>query len=603
MASPTARRLADLLGLLNASTNIAKSFTSLQSANYQNYIKTSSLVEAIDGVRGNAGAAVRGAVVEAEKATTVTTPENFGTSSAETVAQIVTRPTAIGTSSPSEPSLGSSTPISASSSVPFTPSPSLLSEPILDDQPTYLTSLFITNRNPQQSLRKLKESRIPTSRVSRLWHYGSLVTGLGVGAATESLRRATGFSKNDASILLTDANIDLLVAKLTQMRGAALKFGQLLSIQGVSSGNNPGDGTEIVSPHLENVLLRVHDSANYMPMWQMEVGRQVLTTELGSSWSDLFTSFSPIPMAAASIGQVHAATLRSNGVPVAIKIQYPGVFSSIDADLRNLKMLVTFGRLLPPGMYLDNTIKVMRTELANECDYIREAESMERFGRLLESDRTFRVPKVFKEASTGMVLTSERMEGGVLSGAVEEGQEIGTNLLRLCLRELFKFRFMQTDPNWSNFFYNRKTNQIELIDFGASREFDKRFIDLYLHVLQAATMGDREACWHYSKEMGFVTGYETELMRDAHIDSVMTLGEPFRLDSPPIYDFGMQTVTARVRDTIPVMLRHRLTPPPDETYSLHRKLSGAFLLCSKLGSRIDTKRVFAEETKGYVFDE
>lgn len=101
------------------------------------------------------------------------------------------------------------------------------------------------------------------------------MTGLGVGAAAESLRRATGFSKNDTSVLLTDPNMDLLVAKLTQMRGAALKFGQLLSIQGVSSGNNPGDGTEIVSPQLEKVLLKVHDSANYMPKWQMEVGRRL----------------------------------------------------------------------------------------------------------------------------------------------------------------------------------------------------------------------------------------------------------------------------------------------------------------------------------------
>ncbi|RUP51445.1 hypothetical protein BC936DRAFT_148128 [Jimgerdemannia flammicorona] len=90
-------------------------------------------------------------------------------------------------------------------------------------------------------------------------------------------------------------------------------------------------------------------------------------------------------------------------------------------------------------------------------------------------------------------------------------------------------------------------------------------------------------------------------MRNAHISSVMTLGEPFRQDGPAVYDFGTQTVTARVRDIIPVMMRHRLTPPPDETYSLHRKLSGAFLLCSKLGSRVDTKKVFAEETGGYVF--
>lgn len=84
-------------------------------------------------------------------------------------------------------------------------------------------------------------------------------------------------------------------------------------------------------------------------------------------------------------------------------------------------------------------------------------------------------------------------------------------------------------------------------------------------------------------------------MKEAHIDSVMVLGEPFRSDAPEMYDFSTQTVTARVRDTIPVMLRHRLTPPPDETYGLHKKLSGAFLLCTKLSSAFDTKRVWKEE--------
>jgi aarF domain-containing kinase len=84
-------------------------------------------------------------------------------------------------------------------------------------------------------------------------------------------------------------------------------------------------------------------------------------------------------------------------------------------------------------------------------------------------------------------------------------------------------------------------------------------------------------------------------MREAHIDSVMVLGEPFRHDTPDLYDFSTQTVTARVRDTIPVMLQHRLTPPPDETYGLHKKLSGAFLLCTKLHSTFDTKKVWKEE--------
>lgn len=156
---------------------------------------------------------------------------------------------------------------------------------------------------------------------------------------------------------------------------------------------------------------------------------------------------------------------------------------------------------------------------------------------------------------------------------------------------------MQTDPNWSNFFYNRHNGQIELLDFGACREFGQEFLSLYGRILKSAARGDRDGVWEYSEKLGFVTGYETGVMKNAHIDSVMALGEPFRDDAPDCFDFTQQTITGRVRETIPVMLRHRLTPPPDETYGLHKKLSGAFLLCTKLGSKFDTKAVWREEVE------
>lgn len=80
-------------------------------------------------------------------------------------------------------------------------------------------------------------------------------------------------------------------------------------------------------------------------------------------------------------------------------------------------------------------------------------------------------------------------------------------------------------------------------------------------------------------------------MRNAHVDSILTLGEPFSVD---IYDFSKQTITRRVKDLIPTMLKYRLTPPPDETYSLHRKLSGAFLLCAKLSAKVKCRGIFEE---------
>jgi aarF domain-containing kinase len=342
------------------------------------------------------------------------------------------------------------------------------------------------------------------------------------------------------------------------------------------------------------VLQRVQDRADYMPASQRD---KVLRENLGSNWRDLFESFDEIPMAAASIGQVHSAVLRKNGQRVAVKVQYPGVADSIDSDLNNLSVLLTASRLLPKGLFLDRTIANARTELAWECDYIREAECGERFRELLRDDSsTFVVPEIIHEASGKQVLTMEYMEGIAVTKVKDFTQEqrdwIGTQILRLCLREICEFRFMQTDPNWTNFLYNAKSNRLELLDFGASREYPAEFIDTYVRTLVAASRNDREACRELSIKLGYLTGYESETMVDAHINSILTLAEPFTQSAPDIYDFRDQTITERVRSFIPVMLRERLAPPPEETYSLHRKLSGAFLLCAKLESRVPCKELF-----------
>ncbi|KAI0885132.1 ABC1-domain-containing protein [Annulohypoxylon maeteangense] len=431
----------------------------------------------------------------------------------------------------------------------------------------------------------LKESRVPSTRLGRLWNYGGLAAGMLGGAISEGFSRGLG-GGSEGSVLFSPGNMERLVAKLSRMRGAALKIGQVMSFQ---------DSKMLPAP-IREVLQRVQDRADYMPAWQRD---NMLSTSLGPEWRDLFDEFEDKPIAAASIGQVHRATLKSTGEKVAVKIQFPGVADSINSDLDNLSMLLTASKLLPKGLYLNKTIDNARTELSWECDYEREANCGRRYRDLLADEPdVFVVPKIHAAASGKRVLTMEFMEGiGVTrskSFAQEQKDWIGTQILRLCLREITEFRFMQTDPNWTNFLYNATTNKIELLDFGASREFLERFVAQYVNLLAAASRSDRKTIKELSERLGYLTGHESKTMLDAHIASILTLAEPFSESAPKVYDFQDQTITDRVKALIPVMIRERLSPPPEETYSLHRKLSGAFLLCARLGSRVPCRELFEQ---------
>ncbi|WQF79957.1 Putative ABC1 atypical kinase-like domain, protein kinase-like domain superfamily [Colletotrichum destructivum] len=461
-------------------------------------------------------------------------------------------------------------------------------EPESKDVPSVEADLGATGDQSTTSAYVLRESKVPATRLSRLWNYGGLAAGMMGGAITESIGRALG-GKGEGSVLLSASNMERLVAKLSRMRGAALKMGQMMSFQ----------DTKMLPGPIQEVLQRVQDRADYMPAYQRD---KVLAANLGPEWRELFDEFEEKPVAAASIGQVHRATLKEGGRKVAVKIQFPGVADSINSDLDNLGILLTATKLLPKGLYLNKTIDNARLELGWECDYEREAQCLLRYKELLADEPdTFLVPEVHLQACGKNVLTMDWMEGvgvtRVKSFTQEQKDWIGTQILRLCLREITEFKFMQTDPNWTNFLYNAETNRLELLDFGASREYPDEFVTQYVELLAAASRSDREGVKQLSESLGYLTGHESKIMLDAHVKSILTLAEPFLDSAPEVYDFHDQTITERVKALIPVMLRERLAPPPEETYSLHRKLSGAFLLCAKLGSKVKCREMFAESLR------
>lgn len=370
------------------------------------------------------------------------------------------------------------------------------------------------------------------------------------------------------------------------MRGAALKLGQVMSTSEES----------VIPPVIRDAMEKARSEADIMPQKQVIKNFE---RAYGEDWQRNFKEINMFPFAAASIGQVHEGILQ-DGSKVALKMQYTGIANCIDADLDNFKMLIDVMGIFPRGLYLNELIKVTRHELHWECDYNREAQVQTDYrNKVLCAPTKYYVPEVNRDLSNKELLVSEFIYGEEIDTLTTYPQEVrdrvGALMIELCFRELFEWKQMQCDPNPANYMYDTDKQVLNLIDFGAGRDFPTEFLGQYLEIIHGSYITNRKKIIDNSLAMGFLTGEENRQMEDAHFAGVMIVGEPFRVENrDDLYDFAAAGFTEKITKLLPTMSKHRLTPPPKEIYSLHKKVVGTYLMCIKLGARVPARRIFED---------
>lgn len=413
---------------------------------------------------------------------------------------------------------------------------------------------------------------------------GRLVGGLAGGMASEGVSRlVNGERPSLKSLLLTPGNMQRLGSRLSEMRGAAMKIGQLLSM----------DSGEVLPPELARVLERLRQDAHPMPGAQLS---RRLEAAWGKGWEGRFRRFGFTPVAAASIGQVHRAELRDGRV-LAVKVQHPGVRESIDSDVDNVVALLGAFRLLPEGMDIGPLLAEARRQLHGESDYRLEAAALGRFRERLGGNPRFQVPEVVAELSGEEVLAMTFLEGepveGLEHGAAAIREGVGSHLVELALQEVFQWGLVQTDPNFANYRYNRAEGCIQLLDFGAVREYEPARRVALKALLGAALDGTDGDLEQAAATVGYLGEGDPALYRRAVVQLLRAATEPARHPEP--YPFGTTDLARRMSERV---LEMRLTSrytrlPPTDVLFLHRKLGGLYLLLGRLRARVPVRDLVA----------
>ena len=430
--------------------------------------------------------------------------------------------------------------------------------------------------------------RLPVSSLARSTLSTGLLLRLGFNTSQNLFSDIITLKKPDLrSALVSKKNVTATVNTLKNLRGAAMKFGQLMSM----------DESIILSPDLAAVFAQLRSSGYSMTPSQL---KKILNQNWGDGWLRIFKHFEVRPFAAASIGQVHKATLKSGEI-VAIKVQFPGVRQSIDNDLSSLKFIMKTSGMLPAKFPLDYYISQCGDLLKRETDYELEAINITRFSEFLRSNDKLNVPKVYNQLSTQETLTMSFFEGRELSSKMAYDQssinEISLSLLELLLNEIFTFKLVQTDPNLANFLLSEGDNSLCILDFGACCQVSEATHELYKDLLNVALTLDANKIKSFLEDKNFIPK-DASSEGTKFFDRIISIAIN-EISQNEFFDFQQSKVFEIITEE-DLNLYFELIPSSlfgSDFIFIQRKIFGLILFFRAIGAKLPLLKILKQQSK------
>lgn len=421
-------------------------------------------------------------------------------------------------------------------------------------------------------------SDIPRKAVTRAAKLAALPVGYAGRAAWGLGRRVGGASAEAVAAELQARTAQQLFATLGELKGGAMKFGQAMSIFESALPE------EIAGPY-RATLTKLQDSAPPLPPDRVHA---VLTQELGPRWQRRFASFDDLPVAAASIGQVHRAVWRDGRV-VAVKVQYPGAGKALLGDLQQISRVARVATSWIPGIEVKPILDELRERMKEELDYRIEANHQETFAAAYDGDPHVHIPHVVH--GTEHVIVSEWLDGDPLSRVIASGTQDERDLaagryMDFLLSGPGRAGVLHADPHPGNFRITAQ-GRLGVMDFGACNRLPDGLPPEMGELVTLAVTGEAAKVLDRLREIGFV---RSTIDIDAH--RLLEYLEPF-LDplAGPEFTFSrawLREVFAHINDPRRpnYTVGMKLNLPP-EYLLIHRVWLGGIGVLCQIGGTVN----------------